>query len=147
MPSAVEPSNRPSPWGPWDPVTMRSTPLSAAMTGISRLALRALTATSRSAWGTPAWSARVSRWWSDHLALTPAGLLVVETKTYSGIILGQPNESTWTQAIGRQRHRFQNPLRQNFAHVRVIEALVPDIPVEGRVVFASHAQFPKGLPV
>jgi hypothetical protein len=82
----------------------------------------------------------------DHLALTPAGLLVVETKTYSGSILGQSNESTWTQALGRQRHRFQNPLRQNFAHVRAIEALVPDVPVEGRVVFAGKARFPKGMP-
>ena len=82
----------------------------------------------------------------DHLALTPAGLLVVETKTYSGIILGQANESTWTQVIGRRRHSFHNPLRQNYAHVRALEALVPDIPIEGQVVFAGSARFPKGLP-
>ena len=82
----------------------------------------------------------------DHLALTPAGLLVVETKTYSGIILGQANESTWTQVIGRRRHSFQNPLRQNYAHVRALEALVPDIPIEGQVVFAGSARFPEGLP-
>ncbi len=82
----------------------------------------------------------------DHLALTPAGLLVVETKTYSGLILGQAHEPTWTQVIGRRRHRFQNPLRQNFAHVRAIEALLPDIPVEGRVVFAGQARFANGMP-
>ena len=82
----------------------------------------------------------------DHLALTPGGLLVVETKTYSGIILGQGNESTWTQVIGRRRHSFQNPLRQNYAHARALEALAPDIPIEGRVVFAGTAQFPKGMP-
>jgi Nuclease-related domain len=82
----------------------------------------------------------------DHLALTPGGLLVVETKTYSGVILGQANESTWTQVIGRRRHSFQNPLRQNYAHVRALETLAPDIPIEGRVVFAGRARFPKGLP-
>jgi hypothetical protein len=82
----------------------------------------------------------------DHLALTPAGLLVVETKTYRGSIFGTGADQTWTQAIGRQRNAFQNPLRQNYAHVRALEALVPDIPVEGRVVFAGDARFPKGLP-
>jgi len=62
----------------------------------------------------------------DHLALTPAGLLVVETKTYSGSIFGTATEPTWTQAIGRQRNRFQNPLRQNYGHVRAIEALLQE---------------------
>jgi hypothetical protein len=40
----------------------------------------------------------------------PQGLLVVETKTYRGIVLGRANESTRTRVIGRERHSFQNPL-------------------------------------
>ena len=82
----------------------------------------------------------------DHPALTPAGLLVVETETYSGSILGRSNESTWTQAIRRQRHGFQNPLRQNYAHVRALEALAPQAPVIGHVVLAGNARIPKGMP-
>jgi hypothetical protein len=80
----------------------------------------------------------------DHLALAPAGILVVETKHYRGRIFGQANEATWTQAIGRRRHRFQNPLRQNHAHVRAVDALALGVPVLKRVVFTNAAEFPNG---
>ena len=80
----------------------------------------------------------------DHLALAPAGILVVETKHYRGRIFGQANEATWTQAIGRRRNRFQNPLRQNHAHVRAVEALALGVPVLKRVVFTNAAEFPNG---
>ncbi|WP_295406280.1 nuclease-related domain-containing protein [uncultured Thiocystis sp.] len=82
----------------------------------------------------------------DHVALTPAGLLVVETKNYRGTVLGQANEATWTQLMGRQRHSFQNPLRQNHAHIKAVQALGLGVAVSGRVVFTSAARFPKGLP-
>ncbi len=82
----------------------------------------------------------------DHLALTPDGLLVVETKNYGGLIFGQVHDRTWTQCIGRQRNKFQNPLRQNYGHIKAVQALVPGVPVLGLVVFMDRAQFPKGIP-
>ena len=82
----------------------------------------------------------------DHLALTPAGLLVVETKNYGGLILGQARDQTWTQCIGRQRHKLQNPLRQNYGHIKAIQALAPAVPVSGLVVFTNRGRFPKGQP-
>jgi hypothetical protein len=82
----------------------------------------------------------------DHLVLTGAGLLVVETKNYSGLILGQEREAQWTQRLGRQSYTFQNPLRQNYAHTEAVKALVPEVRVFGRVVFTDAARFPKGLP-
>jgi restriction system protein len=82
----------------------------------------------------------------DHLALTPAGLLVVETKNYSGLIFGETRDSTWTQCIGRQRNKFQNPLRQNFGHTKAVEAIAPGVPVAGIVVFTDRARFPNGRP-
>jgi hypothetical protein len=82
----------------------------------------------------------------DHMVLTPAGLLVIETKNYRGVILGNAYEQTWTQVIGPQRNRFQNPLRQNYAHVEAAKALAPGVPVLGRVVFLDGAKFPKGVP-
>ncbi len=82
----------------------------------------------------------------DHLALTSEGLLVVETKDFGGLIFGQTHDRTWTQCIGRQKRRFENPLRQNYGHVKAIEALVPGGPVAGLVVFTDRAWFPKGLP-
>jgi hypothetical protein len=82
----------------------------------------------------------------DHLALIPTGLLVVETKNYSGLILGRASEPTWTKVVGRQRIAFQNPLRQNFAHLAAVRALAPGLPIHGRVVFLDQAGFPKGPP-
>ncbi|MBK1695414.1 hypothetical protein CKO09_11795 [Chromatium weissei] len=82
----------------------------------------------------------------DHLALTPAGLLVVETKNYRGLILGKEQDAKWTQVLRSTRHQFQNPLRQNYLHTQAIKALCPDVPIIGRVVFAGQARFPKGMP-
>lgn len=82
----------------------------------------------------------------DHLVLTPAGLLVIETKNYRGLILGSAYERTWTQAVGPKRNQFQNPLRQNHAHIEAVKALAPGVPVIGRVVFLDGAKFPKGVP-
>ncbi len=82
----------------------------------------------------------------DHLVLTPAGLLVVETKNYRGAIFGQADEATWTQVLGGKRHALQNPLRQNHAHLKALQAIGLGIPVLGRVVFTNAASFPKGLP-
>lgn len=82
----------------------------------------------------------------DHLALTTMGVLVIETKNYGGLILGREREARWTQVIGRQRHPFQNPLRQNDGHVKAVEALTTRLDVDGRVVFVGRARFPKGHP-
>ena len=50
------------------------------------------------------------------------------------------------QCIGRHKRRFENPLRQNYGHVKAVQAIVPEVPVTGIVVFMDRAQFPKGLP-
>ena len=83
----------------------------------------------------------------DHVALTGAGLLVVETKNYSGQIFGTERDRQWTQKLGPTTHRFQNPLLQNSLHVKAVEALQLEVPVHGMVVFTNAARFPKGLPV
>ncbi|WP_295440543.1 nuclease-related domain-containing protein [uncultured Thiodictyon sp.] len=82
----------------------------------------------------------------DHLVLTGAGLPVVETKHYRGSMFGQEREPQWTQRLGRRSVTFQNPLRQNYAHTQAVKALVPGVPVFGRVVFTDDARFPKGMP-
>lgn len=82
----------------------------------------------------------------DHLALTTRGVLVIETKHYGGLIFGREHEPRWTQVIGRQRHPFQNPLRQNVGHIKAVKALTTRLDVHGRVVFVGRARFPKGRP-
>lgn len=83
----------------------------------------------------------------DHLALTPAGLLVVETKNYRGAILGRARERQWRQSFGRRRgNAIQNPLHQNYGHLQAVQALELGVPVIGRVVFTDDSRFPQGRP-
>ncbi len=82
----------------------------------------------------------------DHLVLTGAGLLVVETKNYRGRIFGREQEAQWTQRLGRHSIAFPNPLRQNHGHTEAVKALLPGVRVIGRVVFTNSAQFPQGMP-
>jgi hypothetical protein len=75
----------------------------------------------------------------DHVVVSNYGVFVIETKSYSGWIFGDAREEVWTQVIYRFKKRFYNPLRQNYAHVRAIEALVrprfPSVPIVGFVAF------------
>lgn len=83
----------------------------------------------------------------DHLFLAGNGIHVVETKNYQGRIFGGARQKTWTQKLGRKSIRINNPLRQNWGHIKAVEALVgADIPVHGAVVFGRPAKFPKGMP-
>jgi hypothetical protein len=47
----------------------------------------------------------------DHVALTAEGLLVIETKNYSGAIFGREGEAQWTQRLGGRSYRliFRHP--------------------------------------
>ena len=81
----------------------------------------------------------------DHVARTPGGLLVIETKNYSGKIYGNPHDKTWTVCLAGTRHKMQNPLHQNYRHIQAVKELVPDVPVIGHVLFVGSAQPPDGL--
>jgi restriction system protein len=47
----------------------------------------------------------------DHLILTGAGILVVETKNYSGLVFGQERETHLWETGGFALHRSQAPVR------------------------------------
>ncbi len=83
----------------------------------------------------------------DHVVALPGRLVSIETKTLSGHIYASERARNWTQFVGRQKHRFQNPLHQNFKHLMAIRNIVGNgVPVAGLVVLAGRARFPKGLP-
>jgi hypothetical protein len=83
----------------------------------------------------------------DHVVALPGRLVSIETKTLSGHIYASERARNWTQFIGRQKHRLQNPLHQNFKHLMAIRNIVGNgVPVAGLVVLAGRAKFPKGLP-
>lgn len=82
----------------------------------------------------------------DHIIKLPIGIGVIETKAYSGKIYGRAGEATWTQALGGKKSKFQNPLRQNYAHTEAVKRIVgKNVQVFGQVLFVGDATF-KELP-
>ena len=60
----------------------------------------------------------------DHVVLARSGVFVIETKNMKGWIFGGEGQSRWTQTLRRYKGQFQNPLRQNHRHVKVIQSLL-----------------------
>ncbi len=80
----------------------------------------------------------------DHVLVSRYGIFVIETKDYSGWIFGDARAEQWTQVIYKKKSRFQNPLRQNYKHIKTVQALLDFLPpdqVHGVVVFTGNAEF------
>jgi len=60
----------------------------------------------------------------DQIIVSRYGIFVVETKHYSGWIFGSAEQKTWTQKFPRSSFKFQNPLHQNYKHVRTLGELL-----------------------
>jgi len=58
----------------------------------------------------------------DHIIVSRFGVFVVETKNMKGWIFGSERQKTWTQQIYKSKHKFQNPLHQNYKHTKTLEA-------------------------
>lgn len=84
----------------------------------------------------------------DHIVVCQYGIFVIETKNYKGWIFGDEFQKMWTQKFPRHSSRFQNPLHQNFKHVKtLIEALsVEAVSVYSLVVFVGGAEFKTNMP-
>jgi hypothetical protein len=86
----------------------------------------------------------------DHLLLSPYGIFVIETKNYKDWIFAGERQKTWTQKIYRQIYKFQNPLYQNYMHIKVMEQLLadmlePDL-LHSVIVFMLDAEFKTPMP-
>jgi hypothetical protein len=79
----------------------------------------------------------------DHIFVSRFGIFVLETKNMKGWIFGSENQAQWTQNIFKESFKFQNPLRQNYKHVKALESAL-DVPLEtihSVVVFAGKSTF------
>lgn len=78
----------------------------------------------------------------DHVIVSRFGIFVVETKHYRGAIYGSEHDRSWTQAIGRQRNSFPNPLRQNYGHVMALAEMagMPREKIKSVVMFTGSAR-------
>ncbi len=80
----------------------------------------------------------------DHVLISRFGVFVIETKHYKGWIFGDEKSKGWTQVLFQRKHRFQNPIHQNYKHVKaVLESLdfLPPGNVTGLVVFTGNSTF------
>lgn len=84
----------------------------------------------------------------DHIIVSRYGIFVVETKNMKGWIFGSPNQKTWTQKIYKNSRNFQNPLHQNYKHVKTLESLLErgDAQVYSLVVFVGDSTFKTEMP-
>lgn len=84
----------------------------------------------------------------DHVIVSRFGVFVLETKNMSGWIFGNENQAEWTQKIFKQTFKFQNPLRQNFKHIKALEAAlqIPADAIHSIVVFIGGSTFKTAMP-
>lgn len=80
----------------------------------------------------------------DHILVSTKGIFVIETKHYKGWIFGNPKSKKWAQIIYENKYSFQNPIFQNYKHVkevqRIFEFLEPQL-VHNIVVFSGESTF------
>lgn len=78
----------------------------------------------------------------DHIVLSRYGIFVIETKNMSGWIFGEKEQVRWTQVMRGHKSQFQNPLRQNYQHVKVVQDLlgIRLDQLENVVVFVGSAK-------
>ncbi len=84
----------------------------------------------------------------DHLIVSQYGVFVVETKNMKGWIFGESHQKTWTQKIYKHSTKFQNPLHQNYKHVKTLGSLLAldDHQMHSVVVFVGDSTFKTKMP-
>lgn len=74
----------------------------------------------------------------DHIVISEYGIFVIETKNYRGWITGNEHDEYWRQTIYKRKEKLYNPIRQNFGHIKALEAALSDF---GNLTFISIISF------
>jgi len=84
----------------------------------------------------------------DHVLITTRGLFVIETKYYRGSIVASVDSNVWYQYTHFDKHSFQNPLLQNYSHMKAIESVTgyPTHLMHNVVSFSGNADFKSERP-
>ena len=62
----------------------------------------------------------------DHIIVSRFGIFVIETKNMKGWIFGDAKQKMWMQKIYKHTTKFQNPLFQNYKHVKHVKTIVAE---------------------
>lgn len=84
----------------------------------------------------------------DHIVVSPYGIFVIETKNMSGWIFGGEHQKEWTQQIFKNKFRFQNPLHQNYRHLKALEETLglPSSAFVSIIAFVGDCEFKTPMP-
>jgi len=84
----------------------------------------------------------------DHIIVSKFGVFVIETKNMKGWIFGSPHQKTWTQKIYKHSSKFQNPLHQNYKHIKTLESLLGlnEQQIHSMIVFVGDSTFKTKMP-
>lgn len=85
----------------------------------------------------------------DHVIISKYGVFVIETKNMSGWIFGSERQSQWTQTFRTgKKQAFQNPIRQNYKHVRTLKNMfrLKNNQIHSVIVFTGKSEFKTNMP-
>jgi len=84
----------------------------------------------------------------DHIIVSEYGIFVVETKNLKGWIFGDEKQKFWTQKIYKHTNKFQNPLHQNYKHIKTIQNTLNIEPekIFSVIVFTGESTFKTKMP-
>ena len=76
----------------------------------------------------------------DHVVISCYGIFVIETKNYKGWITGSEHGAMWVQNIYGKKASFQNPIHQNYSHIKALEQYVGKQHFFSIVAFSNEAE-------
>lgn len=84
----------------------------------------------------------------DQIVISKYGIFVLEIKNYKGWIFGQERDAKWTQSFVSQKHTFQNPLLQNYKHIKSLQELtgLSQDKFRSLIVFSGEVTFKTPMP-
>ena len=85
----------------------------------------------------------------DIIAVTEKGILVVEKKTYTGLIVGTSYDRMWrVYYYGQQKHMMKNPHHQNYGHIKALCETFPALKDKfiNLVIFSNSATLGDRIP-
>lgn len=84
----------------------------------------------------------------DHIIVSIYGIFVIETKNMKGWIFGDKNNKMWTQTIYRKSHKFQNPLHQNYKHIKTLAKIIgiEEDKFHSVIIFTGDSKFKTIMP-
>lgn len=86
----------------------------------------------------------------DIIAVTEKGILVVEKKTYIGLIVGSAYDKQWTVIVGwgKKKYSMKNPHHQNYGHIMALHEKFPALKDKfiDLVIFGNNAKLGDRIP-